>query len=293
MAVPARDDDDPIRALEVVRRPLKPEAQAIRDLQVRADVAHRLRRNESPESIARALGISVARVKAAYDVSVERQTAMDQYQLHRRLYPTEADIRDARPARVPPYLKRRWAMIAKGASMSSPPPPLPALPAPPTVSGNVLDNPDEVYYRREVLNLRKRALPYSMIAEHLGISEEEAVAYAKAEIRRLGQDELLDIDLARRMHIEQIDAMIAAIYDDATGTTKFGDSRPVKYEAIDRMVRLLDAKAKLLGLNAPQKIDIDTRLIVMADQMGADLDELREIAVEVLEQYSPGLRSGR
>jgi hypothetical protein len=132
-----------------------------------------------------------------------------------------------------------------------------------------------------------------MIAEHLGISEEEAVAYAKAEIRRLGQDELLDIDLARRMHIEQIDAMIAAIYDDATGTTKFGDSRPVKYEAIDRMVRLLDAKAKLLGLNAPQKIDIDTRLVVMADQMGADLDELREIAVEVLEQYSPGLRSGR
>ena len=146
---------------------------------------------------------------------------------------------------------------------------------------------DPIWLQKEVLNLRKRALPYDLIADHLGISEDEAKRLGKKAISALKQDDVAELDLARRLQIEQLEAMIAAIYAQATGSTIYGDRLPVQLEAIDRMVKLLDAKAKLLGLNAPQRIDIDARLVVMAEHLGADVEELREIANDVLAGAPP------
>jgi len=146
----------------------------------------------------------------------------------------------------------------------------------PVVKGTVIEPPDTMRLKREILDLRKRALPYDYIADQLGITPEEAKSLGMQAIRGLGGDEINDIELAKRLQIEQIDAMIAGIYPKAINGM---------FEAIDRMVKLLDAKAKLLGLNAATKIDIENRLVIMADQMGADIDELREIAKEVIAGY--------
>lgn len=167
------------------------------------------------------------------------------------------------------------------------------VPSPRRVSGTVYGPPPSITdpRQREVLNLRKRAIPYEMIAEMLNISEEEAVDLGRSALRSLKRASVEELDLARQLQVEQIEAMIAAIYTQATGQRLDGSSALVDLDAIDRMVKLLDAKAKLLGLNAPQKIDIDARLIVMAREMGAPLEELREIANDVLAGYVPRLSS--
>lgn len=148
----------------------------------------------------------------------------------------------------------------------------------PAVTGTVVDPPstsERARLRRQILDLRKRALDYEAIAEHLGISFETARDLGKQALRMQAGDEYSEVELARRLQIEQVDAMIQGIYPRATAGI---------YDAIDRMVKLLDHKGKLLGLQAPMRIDIDARLVILAEQMGADLDEIREIAADVLKE---------
>jgi hypothetical protein len=284
-----------IRSLADIRRPHQDEAHSLSDLHRRADVARLLAQGETPVRVSRMLGISETQVRQSYEVSLQKLRDRAAREEHERRFPKERTAAWARKRKgTPPFMIRREQKRAyqQGLRMT-PPDELAPVRVPPRVSGTVIESPDVLYYRKEAFKLRKRALPYDLIAERLGITTDEAVGYVRDEIKRLDQDETKDIEVARKLHLEQLDAMISAIYGAATGTWDDGTPREVKYEAIDRMVKLLDAKAKLLGLNAPQKIDIDTRLVIMAEQMDADLDDLREIAVEVLQQYQPGLRSGR
>ena len=246
-----------VKAFRRAQRPLKRYARAIYDLQVRADIAGRVANGESFEEIAEALGIKTWQVQNYYKQSEKRyQQVVDQI----RFRGGTGYVTDYTEATV----------TASGSVI------LPVI----VTSGTVIDSPEREYLKREILELRKRALPYAVISEQLGISVEEAKVLGKQAIMALGGDELVDVELAKRMQIEQIDAMISGIYVQATNGI---------YEAIDRMVKLLDAKAKLLGLNAPTRIDIDSRLVVMAEHLGADINELREIADEVIQDY-PKLR---
>jgi oligoendopeptidase F len=64
--------------------------------------------------------------------------------------------------------------------------------------------------------------------------------------------------------------------------------RPTVYKAMDRAVALMDMRAKLLGLNAPQKIDLEERLVVISKEYKYDIDELKEIAAEVVAARTAG-----
>lgn len=155
-------------------------------------------------------------------------------------------------------------------------------------TGEVLEPPEEREFIHRAFALRKRQLPFDEIADLTGRTEVECREAVKKRLRELEGDELAETALARRMMLEQIDAMIAAITVPATGRDIDGQPAPVIMEAIDRMVRLLDQKAKLLGLNAPQKIDLSHRIEILAEQSGYDVNELRTITAEVLQAYQPG-----
>lgn len=155
-----------------------------------------------------------------------------------------------------------------------------------TKTGEVLDSPDEIAFRKRAFALRKRALPFDEIAEHLGRSESECRIAVKRHLAELEDDELSDARLARRMMVAQLDAMIAAITLPATGVDEDGNPRTVVLDAIDRMCRLLDQKAKLLGLFAPQRVDITHRLETLAEETGYDIEELKRIAANVLKRYT-------
>lgn len=97
--------------------------------------------------------------------------------------------------------------------------------------------------QRRALELRKAGLPYTKIAEALEYSDHTgAIKAVRAALQRTLQE---PADELRRLELERCDALIKAIWRDATS----GDLR-----AIDRVLNILHLRAKLAGTFAPTKI---------------------------------------
>lgn len=143
---------------------------------------------------------------------------------------------------------------------------------------------DEALLKRKAYALRKRAIAYADIARFLKVDELQVRIWIRQELARLEDEDLQDVNLVRRQQIEQIEQMMSAIATPAFGIKSDGTRVEPQYEAIDRFIKLLELKAKLLGLNAPQTIDINHRLEVLAFEFGYDADQLKDIARDVLAQ---------
>lgn len=255
-------------------RQRKRQGDALYHAEMRRHIAQRYREGADPKHIARELGIPRKDVEAYMDHSLAR---LDDIGPHFRGDPLNPEDMP-RPPRGSsrgygpgPHVKGS----AKGAD------------DPEVFDGEILDPPDEVEFKRQAFALRKRALPFDEIAQMLGRSQDDCRRAVRQVLRSLERDELQDTALAKRMMLEQLDAMIAAITVPSTGRDIDGKASPVILEAIDRMVKLLDRKAKLLGLDAPQKIDLNHRIEILAKETGYDVEELRDIAADVLRNYAP------
>ena len=102
---------------------------------------------------------------------------------------------------------------------------------------NALDN------QLKALELRKAGISYARIAETLGYKDGSGAWRAvKAALKKTLQE---PSDELRMLEIERLDAMLAAIW----GSVKQG-----QYGAQDRALKIMERRAKLLGLDAPTKI---------------------------------------
>lgn len=95
----------------------------------------------------------------------------------------------------------------------------------------------------EALEMRKAGLPYQNIADILGYSNHsgarKAVQAAMKKTLREPADEVRELEIAR------LDDLINAIWHLRD-----------KPEFIDRILKIMERRAKLLGLDAPSKQDI-------------------------------------
>jgi predicted transcriptional regulator len=199
----------------------------------------------------------------------------------------------ADPAALPP---RRPIAEAQQMTESSPAPddadlttPIASEPAPlPPISrsrtltvidpATVSDPLDVVQLREQCLNFRKAMLTFPEIATRLGISEADARAHTAYALRHLQDSLTTNADLERRLMVEQIDDMIRAIRPKTVGEDAVLD-------AIDRMLKLMDRKAKLLGLDQAESVDIMIRLQKMAVEGNYDMLELMDLAKDTLSQH--------
>jgi len=149
----------------------------------------------------------------------------------------------------------------------------------------VLDAPNIIEMRKKCLLLRKAALPFDEIADRLGITETEARSYTADALRAISASESSHAEAERRLMVEQIDDMIRAIRPNTVGYTADGDTAPVILDAIDRMIRLMSQKAKLLGLEQLPATDIMARLQQLAFDGGYDMVEIEDIARDVLARH--------
>lgn len=150
----------------------------------------------------------------------------------------------------------------------------------------IIDSPEAEQLRERCLFLRKSMMPYAKMAQILAITEKEARTYTYEAIEQLEKSERMNADLERRLMIEQIDQMIAAIHAPSTGLDiETGSYRSVDYRAIDRMLKLFEKKADLLGLTTPPAIDIRLKLQSLAAEGGYDIVDLEEVAREVLQNH--------
>lgn len=127
----------------------------------------------------------------------------------------------------------------------------------------------------EALNLRRIGLSYTQIAKRIGCSTawaQKLVVTALAETvreRNLATADLIQIDL------ERLDAALLAIWPGVVN----GD-----VSKIDRLLRILQRRARMLGLDAPKKIEAsgpDGGPI----EVGLGVDETRRQIAQILEKY--------
>jgi hypothetical protein len=243
------------------------DARRIYDLEMRDHILRRTREGAGPAEVARELRQTVA--------EIER---------YRRDAVAASTERRVRAVRMTPGVDPDAGHPKRIARKAVPPPPGPCEPSR-VVDGVILDAPDVVELKRDCLRLRKAMLEYDEIAARLEISESMARRYTAEALSSLERSENLGADLERRLMLEQVDQMIAAIHPISTGKALDGSPRPVMLDAIDRMLKLLKQKADLLGIGTPPAVDLRIRLQALAADGGYDIVDLEDLAREVISAH--------
>lgn len=99
------------------------------------------------------------------------------------------------------------------------------------------------------LELRKAGLTYLQIAQQLGITEQGAHKAVMRTLKRLNERIMEQAAEVRRLELERLDAMLLSLWPQA---------RKGNLGAIDRVLRIMQRRADLLGLDAPKGIDVTT-----------------------------------
>jgi len=99
----------------------------------------------------------------------------------------------------------------------------------------------------ESLELRKAGLTYRQIGERLGITEQGAHAAVMRALRRLNERITEAAEEVRRLELERLDRLLLALWPQAAKGNQ---------GAVDRVLRIMERRARLLGLDAPKGVDV-------------------------------------
>lgn len=132
---------------------------------------------------------------------------------------------------------------------------------------------EAVEKRRRALELRKAGATYATIAQTLGFASHagayKTVMIAFAEIKAEHVEEVRTLELLR------LDQMLIAIWPKIS---EAGVTLADRVRAIDAVLRIMDRRAKMLGIDAPTRVDITDELRRMAHDAGLSDDDT-ELAV--------------
>lgn len=99
--------------------------------------------------------------------------------------------------------------------------------------------------RERALELRKAGKSYSEIAADLGVTKQGVGKMLKRELTLLAESTQGMAAQYRQLELVRLDKLLAGIWDKAAG----GDE-----SAIDRALRIIAQRSKLLGLDMPIKV---------------------------------------
>lgn len=115
--------------------------------------------------------------------------------------------------------------------------------------------------QKKALELRRMGFGYTEIGEKIGLSKSQAhrlVTAAMAETRAEIENEAADL---KAEELSRLDGMLAAVWPDA---------RRGVLGAVDRVLKISERRAKLLGLDAPVKLAGPTGGAIVTRQDGID-----------------------
>lgn len=130
----------------------------------------------------------------------------------------------------------------------------------------------------EALQLRIAGVPYWQIAEDLGEEEDTVRHWVLRQLEAYAGEEVRNADVARQLHLERLDAIMRGSWQKAAQGS--ADHATI-------VLRCMERASKLLGLDAPQKVDITHRLKLMAEQEGLDYEELLAEAQDIIKRLPP------
>jgi len=115
----------------------------------------------------------------------------------------------------------------------------------------------------KALELRKRGLNYTQIGKKLGCSRSTACRYVLSELENLADKCREEAVHVRDLELQRLDDLYLIAYraiirgNDLTG--------------IDRCLRIMERRAKLLGLDPPAKVDVQGLVEIHFDKEDEDL----------------------
>lgn len=95
------------------------------------------------------------------------------------------------------------------------------------------------------VQLREAGLTFQQISEQVGCSVSRAHQYVENELDRLNEKASESAETLRRLEAERLDRATTGIWSHV----KRGD-----YKAIDRLIKIMERRAKLFGLDGPTKL---------------------------------------
>lgn len=102
----------------------------------------------------------------------------------------------------------------------------------------------------KAMELRKSGATYAAIGEALGISEQGAYKAVIRALDKLNAKVIEGAEQLRRLELERLDRLFLAVYPKAIGGS---------YEAIDRALKIMARRARLLGLDAVERAEVTWR----------------------------------
>jgi len=99
--------------------------------------------------------------------------------------------------------------------------------------------------RLKALQLRKAGLSYEVIGRQLHCTKQNAYRLVKSALESTRKQCSEETENLRQLEVERLDAMLASLWTPASR----GD-----HASIDRVVKLMERRARLLGLDAPAKV---------------------------------------
>lgn len=130
--------------------------------------------------------------------------------------------------------------------------------------------------RVRALDLRRNGASYRQISAALGVSASTAHEDVQVALR----DSLAEpAEAVRKIMLERLDAMLLPLMRRAT------DPQLRDYQAVDRVLKILERQAALLGVDAPRRIDITGWLRAKALEDGLDPDLVVAGAEELIREH--------
>jgi len=106
---------------------------------------------------------------------------------------------------------------------------------------------------RRAITLRMAGATYRQIGEELGVSGQAAWGSVDRALRRVAKHTNEDAEKLRRIELRRLEKLHLLVWKEALGKdTKI----KARYAAIDRCLKIAERRARLMGLDSPQAVDV-------------------------------------
>jgi predicted transcriptional regulator len=106
----------------------------------------------------------------------------------------------------------------------------------------------------KALELRKRGMNYTQIGEKLGCARSTACRYVLSELENLADKCREEAVHVRDLELQRLDALYLVAYAEVEDGNDLA--------GIDRCLRIMERRAKLLGLDAAEKVEHSGDLVI-------------------------------
>jgi len=141
-------------------------------------------------------------------------------------------------------------------------------------AGRASADDDRIAARQaEAIKLRVRGKSVREIAELLGVSKSQAHIDVRAAMASTAKEAEENVNEQRGLELGRLERALEVVESVLTNSNGAEEGDELALKALDRLVKIQDQRAKLLGLYAPEKKDITGKIAAV----GLDeLDALRK-----------------